>query len=211
MEARGIRRRCDHRFRDLVHETGDVQLAVTNGVPRSTARDWSRLGHSKVVSFDVAAMSEPELRKEVIALRERNAMLLAVLRLLVVPLKACEVSLARRRVPSGLKKRVLVRAVDRSKGILSLRVALRILGLSKIRYHSSKRETECELDDVSSCPRSHPHQLSAEEREAVKDRVTLEEYRHVPTGTFALHRIRSGTSIRPCCGCSTEPERTSTP
>ena len=84
MEARRVRRRYDHRLRDLVHETGDVELAVKNGVPRSTARDWSRLSSPKVITLDVASMSEPDLRQEVIDLRERNARLFAILRLVVV-------------------------------------------------------------------------------------------------------------------------------
>ena len=186
MEAQRTRRRYDHRFRSIVHETGDIELAVRKGVPRSTARDWSRLAPSEVVTFDVASMSEQELRKEVAQLRKRNATLLAILRLVVVLLKVCEVSLVRRRVPEGQKKRLLLRAVDRSKDTITLRTALRVLGLSKTRYHAWKREEECELDDASSCPQSHPHQLTAEERGVVKDMVTSEDYRHVPTSTLAV-------------------------
>ena len=130
MEARRIRRHYDPRFRELVHETGDIELAVRNGVPRSTARDWSRLSLPKVVTLDVASMSDDELRREVIELREHNATLLAVLRLVVVLLKVCEVSLRHRRVPSGEKKRLLLRAVDRSREVLSLRKVLLVIGLS---------------------------------------------------------------------------------
>jgi transposase InsO family protein len=192
MEARRTRRRYDHRLRDLVHETGDVELAVKNGVPRSTARDWSRLSSPKVITLDVACMSEPELRQEMIDLRECNARLLAILRLVVVLVKVLESSLHHRRVPDGKKKRLLLRAVDRSRDVLSLRSSLLVLGLSKTRYHDWKREEECELDDVSSCPQSHPQQITAEEREVVKDMVTSHEYRHVPTGTLAVLAQRLG-------------------
>ena len=85
---------------------------------QATARDWSRSVSPKVVTLDVASMSEHELRKELIELRKRNATLLAVLRLVVVLLKVCEVSLVRRRLPSDKKKRALLRAVDRSKTAL---------------------------------------------------------------------------------------------
>ncbi len=84
MEAQRIRRCYDHRFREVVRKTGDIELAVRNGVPRSTARDWSRLASPKVITLDVASMSDDELRKEVVELRERNARLLAILRLVVV-------------------------------------------------------------------------------------------------------------------------------
>ena len=76
MNAQRIRRRYDHRFRDLVRDTGDVELAVKNGVLRSTARDWSRLAlPPRVITLDVASISEHELRQELIDLRERHARL----------------------------------------------------------------------------------------------------------------------------------------
>ena len=192
MEAQRTRRRYDHRFRSIVHETGDIELAVRKGVPRSTARDWSRLPPSEVLTFDVASMSEQELRKDVVQLRERNARLQAILRLIVVLLKVCEVSLVRRRLPSGKKKRALLRAVDRSSESLPLQKALRLIGLSRSRYYIWKREEECELDDSSSCPHAHPQQLTPDERATVKDMVTDDEYRHVPTGTLALIAQRLG-------------------
>lgn len=192
MEAQRIRRRYDHRFRAVVRETGDVELAVRNGVPRSTARDWSRLASPDVITLDVASMSEYELRQEVIDLRERHAKLLAILRLVVILIKVCDVSLRRHRVPGAEKKRLLLRAVDRSREVLSLRSALLVLGLSKTRYHDWKREEGCELEDASSCPQSHPQQLTADEREVVKDMVTSDDYRHVPTGTLAILAQRLG-------------------
>ena len=136
METHRIRRRYDHRLRHLVHETGDVHIALQNGVPRSTARDWSRLSAPDVVTLDVTAMSELPLQKEVILLRRRNAKLIAFLRLVVVLLRVCEVTLARRRFADGVKKRRLLRAVQQSRSALPLRTVLRIIGLSATRYHS---------------------------------------------------------------------------
>ena len=46
-------------------ETGDVQIAIENGVPRSTARDWSRAPTADVLSLDVISSSAPELQQEV--------------------------------------------------------------------------------------------------------------------------------------------------
>ena len=53
MEAQRTRRRYDHRFRSIVHKTGDIEFAVRKGVPRSTARDWSRLAPSEVLTDEV--------------------------------------------------------------------------------------------------------------------------------------------------------------
>ncbi len=192
MATTRIRRHYDHRLRRLVEQTGDVQLAVQNGVPRSTARDWSRLSAPDVVSLDVLSMPEEALQQEVVALRRRNAALVAILRLVVVLLKVSGCTLANRRMADGAKKLRLLRAVGRSRNVLSLRNALRILGLSSTRYHSWKREESCELDDVSSCPRTFPHQLTSEELGAIRDMATADEYRHVPTGTLALLAQRLG-------------------
>ncbi len=138
-------------------------------------------------------MTEEALRQEVVALRQRNNRLLAMLRLLVVLLRISGFTLNRCRVADGSKKVLLLRAIENSRRSLSLRSALRILKLSSTRYHSWKREESCALQDVSSCPRTSPHQLTSAEVAVVKDMVTSEEYRHVPTGTLALLAQRLGT------------------
>lgn len=39
-----IQNRYDHRLRELVHKTQDVNCAVQYGVPRSAARSWLATG-----------------------------------------------------------------------------------------------------------------------------------------------------------------------
>ena len=160
MTATRTRRTYDHRLRQLVRETGDTQLAVRNGVPPSTARDWSRRSAPKVISLDLLDAGERALRREVAALRGRNARLVAMLRLIVVLLKVFGVTLANRRLADGSKNKRILRAIERSRKTLPLRTALRGIGLSASRYHSWKSEASCDLEDASSCPRTSPHQLT---------------------------------------------------
>ena len=185
-------RRYDHRLREFVYETGDIDHAVRRGVPRSTARGWLTSTPAHVVTAEVFDREPHDLDREVLVLRRRVAQLSALLRLLVVLLKACGISLRQRRVPDGLRKATLLRAVERSRSALPLRIALRVLGLSASRYYSWRREEECELDDVDSCPRSSPGRLTRDEVAAVEEMVTSDEYRHVPTGTLALLAQRLG-------------------
>ena len=192
MQAPRTRRRYDHRLRHLVRETGDIRLAVQHGVPRSTARDWSRRAAPEVVSLDVHAMEVDDLRKEILDLRRRNAKLVAVLRLVFVLLNVCGITLAGRRLADGEKKRRLLRAIERTRDALPLRVALRVLGLSATRYHSWKREEDRDLDDASSAPWTRPQQLTAEERATIEMMVCSSDYRHVPTGTLAILAQRLG-------------------
>ena len=185
-------RRYDHRLRDLVRSTGNIGHATRRGVPRSTARGWLTATCANVVTVDVVDSDVLCLQQEVLALRQRADSLLAVLRLVVVVLKVSGFSLSNARMPDGAGKTSLIRAIDRSRSVLPLRAALRILRLSQSRYHSWKREDECGLNDVPSCPRSAPQQLTRSEVETIKEMVTCEEYRHVPTGTLAVLAQRLG-------------------
>jgi len=130
------RRSYDHQLRRFVHSTGNLQLAIANGVPRSTARDWLRRPSPEVVTLDVAAMTEEALRREVVGLHHDKDRRITMLRLLVVLLKISFFTLARCRVGDGSKKELLLRALGRSRPNLSLRSVLRILKLSSTRYHS---------------------------------------------------------------------------
>ena len=184
--------RYDHRLRELVRSTGDVDLAIRRGVPRSTARGWLTANGAEVITVDVIDMDTSRLQQEVLARRDRVGRLMALLRIMAVLLKVSGFSLEGSRLPEGTAKLSLLRAIQRSRSVLSLGIVLRLLGLSQSRYHSWKREQECGLDDVLSCPRSSPQQLTSTEVETVKQMVTSDEYRHVPTGTLALLAQRLG-------------------
>ncbi len=117
----------DHRLKDLVRETGDIQPAVQRGVPRSTAQGWLCPSRRDVVTLDVLDTSEKQLQHEVLILRGRNEKLRAALRILVAVLRLSGFSLANCRIANSEKKAKLLRAVERARSSLSLRVALRLL------------------------------------------------------------------------------------
>ena len=187
-----IRRTYDHRLRDLVRSTGDIRQATRRGIPRSTARGWVNLTHAKVVTVDVFDRDLLSLQQEVLALRMRVERLIAFLRVIVVLWKISGFALTNARIPERATKLRLLQAIDRAPAFLPLRVVLRVIRLSSSRYHAWKREQECGLDDISSCPRSTPQQLTPAECHTIKDMVTWDEYRHVPTGTLARLAQRLG-------------------
>ncbi len=192
-KATRAQRIYDHRLRNLVFSTGNIQLALDRGVPRSTAHGWVQTAPREVVSVDGLEHSVEELRNELFSLREKNAKLRALLRLFVALLRVSGFSLSRSRLPEGSGKRALLRAVACARHTLQMRVVLRVLHLSPRRYHSWKNaEKECSLDDLTSCPRTVPHQLTPDEIGVVKEMVTSDEYRHVPTGTLAILAQRLG-------------------
>ncbi len=117
-------RSYDHRLRDLVRSAGDIGHATRRGVPRSTARGWLTSIRAEVVTLDVVDMDVLNLQQEVLALRKRVEWLVALLRLMVVMLKASGFSLACARVTDGATKVSLLRAIDRSRSVLPLRAVL---------------------------------------------------------------------------------------
>ena len=204
-----IQRRYDHRLRDLVRSTGEIEHATLRGVPRSTARGWLTSTCIDLVTIDVLDLDVLLLQQEVLALRKRVQRLVAMLRLVVVLMKVSGFSLTSTRIPDGAEKVSLLRAIDRSRSVLPLRAVLRVLCLSQSRYHAWKREDECGLNDVPSCPRSSPQQLTRAEVDTIKEMVTCDQYRHVPTGTLAVLAQRLG-QVFSCprqpgidwCGCT---------
>ena len=184
--------RYDHRLRDLVQRTGDMTLATDLGVPRSTARGWLGAVPTVVVSLDVADLTEPELRQELLQLRRRVEKLAALLQLVLALLGASGFTLSRARLPDGRAKMRILRAVDRARGCIPLRALLRFLSLSPSRFHAWRRQDACALDDQLSCPRTSPHRLTPSEVGVIEDMVTSPEFRHVPTGTLAVLAQRLG-------------------
>jgi putative transposase len=124
-----IQRSYDHRLRELVRSTGDIQYAIRRGVPRSTAHGWLKSPQTEVVTLAVIDTDVLRLQQEVLTLRRRVARLLAVLRLLVVLLRLSGFSLASTRIPNGAGKHTLMRAIERSRTVLPLRIVLRVLRL----------------------------------------------------------------------------------
>ena len=58
----------DHRLRELICETKDIELAVRLGVPASRARSWLRRGTREVISSSVFDRDERRLQVRVLQL-----------------------------------------------------------------------------------------------------------------------------------------------
>jgi putative transposase len=186
--------RYDHRLWDLVQRTGDLTIATDLGVLRSTARGWLGAAPTVMVSLEMADLTEAELRQELLKLRRRVEKLAALLRLALALLQTSGFRLSGARLRDGQAKLRILRAVDRARECIPLRVVLRFLRVSPSRFQAwRRRQTACAVDDQSSCPRTSPHRLTVSEVKAIGDMVTSPKYRHVPTGTLAVLAQRLGT------------------
>ena len=196
------KRSYDHRLRDLVRRTRDLNIAISAGVPRSTAAGWLSEPRRNIVTVDALSMDEQGLRAEVLRLRRCVQKLRAVVRILVAVIRAFDIDLGRRRLPDGESKSFLLSAIERARAVLKLRTAMAILGLSPSRFHAWKRvEKGCGLDDHSSCPNTTPHRLTIDEIESIKEMVTSTQFRHVPTGTLSV-LAQPSIGRRGSWGCS---------
>lgn len=138
--------------------------------------------------------SETELRREVMVLRRRVGKLVALLRLALALHHASGFRLARARLPEGLARARMLRAIDGARAHVPLRGVLRFLGISARRVQAwRRRQRACTLGDRSSCPRTSPQRLTHTEVQAIGDMVTARAYRHVPTGRLAVLAQRLGT------------------
>lgn len=183
----------DHRLRDLVHKTGDIKIAIERGVPRSTARGTPRSSRNKVISIDVFDIERKELEHEVVKLRQTVKKLRAILRLFIVVLKISGFSLSKCRIPDGDDKSKILKAIELSQDVLSLSCIFKVLKVSPSRYHAWKRSlVECDLEDHSTCPKSTPQKIALEEKLVIREMITSQDYRHVPTGTLAVLAQRLG-------------------
>jgi hypothetical protein len=168
--------RYDHRLRHLVQRTGDMTVATDRGVPRSTARGWLGAAPTVVVGLDVADLTEPELRQEVLKLRRRVHKLTALLRLTLALLRTSGFRLTGARLPDGCAKTRILRAVDRARVYLPLRAILRFLGVSPSRFHAwRRRQRACALEDQFSCPRVSPSRLTPTDAQLEAGHVQLRD------------------------------------
>ena len=186
------RRSYDHRIREIVCQTGNPRIFHHLRIPRSTTASWLSRGRRSVVSLDwqhhIASVLDENER-----LKRRAERQTSIIRLLVVLLKVSGFRLDEQRLPDSKAKAKVLRAVERSKDALTLKSALRLVRLSPARYHAWKRaDKRCELDDRSSCPRSHPTQLTPAEVNTIQEMVTATEYRHMPLRTLSLYAQRIG-------------------
>jgi hypothetical protein len=133
-------------MRDLVCEERDPHLFHHLGVPPSTAVSWIRRGPRPVVSADVLAMDGAELQAEVLGLRRRIRLLLAIVRLAFLLVRLSGFRLDSQRVPQGETKRSILAAIASAQKAIPLALdnfSRRILAW-KIALHLEPNTT-CKL------------------------------------------------------------------
>jgi len=134
-----------------------------------------------------------ELLEQVDQLRQRTRTQAAIIGLLVRLLNLRGGRLDGDRVPDGVSKSAVLRAIASATHRLTLGTVLKIVGISSARYHAWRRKEDgCGLDDQPSCPKSFPSQLTRDEVSTMRDFVESESYRHIAVQNLALYAQRLG-------------------
>ena len=188
------RRTYDPNVRKLVVEGRGDDIVRELDIPRSTVSGWKRRPLPPVVSLGTSDESTEELQARIRVLEKRVKVLTRIMVLLLTLVRIARLTLNNTRVPDPDDRARLLRAIDRSEGVLPRRTALRVIGLSQSRYGqwSRQEQLDCPLGDSSQCPRTQPGQLTAEEVGTMREMVTAPAYRHVPTSILAILAQRMG-------------------
>jgi hypothetical protein len=115
----------DPRVRELVCATGNPDLFPELNIPKSTLRGWLSRDFKTAIGSESAARTEIELYAEIKKLRRRVGVLQAVMRLLVVLVRVTGCRLEGERLPDGVAKGQMLKAIGRATKILALASVLR--------------------------------------------------------------------------------------
>jgi putative transposase len=193
MQATLPRRSYDHRIREAICETRDPDLFPELRIPDSTIRCWLHRGASDVETVEVLHDDRLKLLAQNRELQRRVAFLGAMVGVFVALIRVSKSRLDFERTPDANSKRLILRAIDRSKKAMSLTASLRLAGISASRYHSWCRIKEgCDLEDQPSCPRAMPSRLTSDEVAVIETMVTSGEQRFMSVRALALYAQRVG-------------------
>jgi hypothetical protein len=104
MHISHTRRTYDYRIQEAICESGDRDLYPELKIPRSTIRSWIHRGAPEVVTCEHAIHDQAQLIAEIHALRQRAALLGAVVGLLAAMLRVSKIRFDCERLPEGRLK-----------------------------------------------------------------------------------------------------------
>ena len=180
----------------------DVKLAAGLGIlpegdartiPSSTLHRFRTSDYSDLVGLPFCLEEQVELVRRFAGSARAKAAYAAYLRCKQLVIRVLSFG---RSIPATFArhKRLLVETVEQVRGVLGLRRALRILGLTTHRYTRWRNQvlTPCFRSPLSRCFRSHPGQLSQREVSSIRKTMANPFYRGWPAISIYWHEVRNG-------------------
>ena len=182
----------DSRVREAIRATSNANLFQNLNIPKSTLRGWINGEFKTAVGAESVSRTETELYAEIAKLWRRVRVLHAVMSLLLALNRVTGCRLDGGRLPDGAAKDAILKTIGKASKVFALASVLRVIGISKSRYHVwERRGKACDLTDRSSCPKKSPSQLTPNEIENIRQMATSDEYRHMPTSTLSRFAQRA--------------------
>lgn len=173
--------------------TGNANLFPDVPIKPSTRRTWARCEIRPVITSEDVDLEVYQLLDKVHELTRKVRKQSAIIGLLTNLLNVRGGKLHGDRLPHGDDKTAIVKAIGVAARVIALQRVLRIVGLSSSRYHAWRNRAEgCGLDDLPSCPKLSPNQLTRQEVGAMKEMVESQDYKHVAVQNLALLAQRLG-------------------
>jgi len=171
--------RYDHRLKDMVALSGDIERFARFGIPKSTLRQWLKRGVQNVVSIPELELASSDLVLENLELKHKIESLVAKQDLVSKTLLIFGFQMQYKRLPAKTSKEEIIAAIKSAASIISLTACLDAIGLSAQRYHAwIKRQVTCLLQDQLCCPRVSPTKLTWTEVSKIKQLATSSEFAH---------------------------------
>ena len=159
----------DSRVREAIRATSNANLFQNLNIPKSTLRGWINGEFKTAVGAESVSRTEIELYAEIAKLWRRVRVLHAVMSLLLALNRVTGCRLDGGRLPDGAAKDAILKTIGKASKVFALASVLRVIGISKSRYHVwERRGKACDLTDRSSCPKKSPSQLTPNEIENIR-------------------------------------------
>jgi putative transposase len=177
----------DHRLKHAIARTGNINLFPELKIPKTTAKNWIRRGICDVVSVEAFDLDREKLELKCIELENQVIALKATSELIKVVAVLLGLTLQYQRFSGDVKKKI-VDAIEKAKLVLPLNSCLEAVGLSKQRFANwLSRMKTCQLEDFSSCPKTHITRLMPKETSAIGRLVKDPTFSHFSLTSLWLH------------------------
>lgn len=189
-------KKYDHRLKQMVVQSGDIEKFQRIGIPKSTLRQWLKRGVCEVVSLPELNMSNQDLVQENLELRRQLEEISTKQELVLSTTRIFGFEIQFKRLPSGSAKEMVLSAIKKATSVVPLSECLSTIGLSIQRYrHWLRRAVHCELQDHSSCPVVSPTKLTISEVKTIGELYTSPSFRHLSVSSLCLLAKRTGTVV----------------
>lgn len=168
----------DHRIKQAIARTGNINLFPELNIPKTTAKNWIHRNVGNVVTNDAFDLDREKLELRCFELIEQVKALNAQFKLLKFVSAILGLSVQYQRFAAEVKQKI-IEAIEVARLAVPINVCLVTIGLSKQKFANwLARMKTCQLKDFSSCPKTHLTKIMPSEVATIERLVKDPAYSH---------------------------------